>query len=230
MRASTLTALAQAATDKTALVLAVDLATGDEDLFDAARLDAESSPRAEAARQALADDRSQTVTLDGREVFFNVFNPPLELLIVGAVHIAQALAPMARIAGYAVTIIDPREAFAADERFPGVRLLAEWPDTALTARRVGPRTAIVTLTHDPKLDDAALLPALRSQAFYIGALGSRKTQLARRNRLARAGLSEAEIDRLNGPVGLAIGAKSPAEIAISILAQMTAFLRGGQVR
>ena len=147
------------------------------------------------------------------------------MIIVGAVHIAQPLARMAALAGYDVTIVDPRRAFASEDRFPGVTLLSEWPDDVL--RDLGPdhRTAVVTLTHDPKIDDPALIMALRAPVFYIGALGSTRTHAGRLKRLRAEGFSEAELERIEGPVGLNISARSPAEIAVAILAQVTQFLR-----
>lgn len=160
--------------------------------------------------------------LAGQRCFILVRNPPPRVLIVGAVHITQALAPMAALAGYEVTVIDPRGAFATVDRFPGVALSDDWPDDAVKGLRPDLRTAVVTLTHDPKLDDPALIAALQSDAFYIGALGSRKTHAARLERLGAAGFDAAALARIHGPAGLAIGAKSPAEIAISVLAQLTA--------
>ena len=179
----------------------------------------------EAAREVLRGDACAHSEEGGRSWFLQPHNPPLRMLIVGAVHIAQPLAAMAALAEYAVTIVDPRQAFATQERFPHVALSGEWPDQAL--RSLGPdaRTAVVTLTHDPKLDDPALLVALRSPAFYVGALGSRKTHAARLARLRELGLSEAELARIHAPVGLDVGARSPAEIAVSILAQVTQRLR-----
>ncbi len=174
---------------------------------------------------AVRDDRSTTVETPGGPVFIEVFNPPLRCFVVGAVHIAQPLAQMAALAGYAVTIIDPRSAFASELRFPGIALSTEWPDDAMAVLRPDRRTAIVTLTHDPKIDDPALTAALRSEAFYIGALGSRKTHASRCQRLTEAGFTPADLARIHGPVGLNIGALSPAEIAVSILAQITATLR-----
>jgi len=176
-------------------------------------------------RPMLRRDQSGTVEIEGRRLFVQCSNPPPRLLIVGAVHIAQALAPMASLAGYGVTVIDPRRAFATDSRFPGIDMRGDWPDEAMAELAPDRRTAVVTLTHDPKLDDPALQTALRSPAFYIGALGSKKTHAARQGRLARAGFSPEEIARINGPVGLSIGALSPAEIAVSILAQITAVRR-----
>jgi xanthine dehydrogenase accessory factor len=178
------------------------------------------------ARGALTADESGTVEAGGKRYFLHVQNPALRLILVGAVHIAQALAPMAGLAGYAVTVIDPRRAFATDARFPDLTLIAEWPDEAMARMTLDRRTAVVTLTHDPKLDDPALQMALKSDAFYIGALGSKRTHAKRLERLKEAGLSDAQCARIHGPVGLDIGALSPAEIAVSILAQITAVLRG----
>ena len=152
-------------------------------------------------------------------------NPPLKLIVVGAVHIAQPLLSMARLSGYDATLVDPRDAFAADARFPGERIVREWPDEALAGLGLDARTAVVTLTHDTKLDDPAIRVALKSDIFYLGCLGSKKTHGKRVERLTEAGFSEAEIARIHGPVGLDIGAKSPAEIAISIMGQMTERLR-----
>ncbi|MFZ2468959.1 MAG: XdhC family protein [Parvibaculum sedimenti] len=178
-----------------------------------------------AANEALASDKGRIVAASDGEWFLNVFNPPLRLIIVGAVHIAQPLARIAALAGYDVTVIDPRTAFASEDRFPGIRLVTNWPDESMAAEAPDTRTAVVTLTHDPKLDDPALHAALKSPCFYIGALGSKKTHASRMERLTAAGFDEAARARIHGPVGLSIGAKSPAEIAISIMAQITEKLR-----
>ena len=178
-----------------------------------------------AIRKAQAEDRSTIIDTADGPVFVEVFNPRLRCIIVGAVHIAQPLARMASLAGYLVTVVDPRTAFASDARFPDVGLSTDWPDEALEKLKPNRRTAVVTLTHDPKLDDPALATALRSDAFYIGALGSKKTHAARLKRLTAQGFGEAELERIHGPIGLDIGAISPAEIAIAILAQMTRVLR-----
>ncbi|WP_336097272.1 XdhC family protein [Roseovarius sp. CH_XMU1461] len=161
---------------------------------------------------------------DGR--FVTIHNPSLRLIVVGAVHIAQALVPMARIAGYDVVIVDPRESFASAARFPGERLVDDWPDEALAALGIDARTAVVVLSHDPKIDDPALMAALRSEAYYIGALGSTRSRDKRAVRLGLLGASAEEIARIQGPVGLDIGAATPAEIAVSTLAEMIAVLRG----
>lgn len=159
--------------------------------------------------------------------FIAIHNPPLRMIVVGAVHIAQALLPMARVCGYDPTLIDPRGAFGAEARFPGEVISDDWPDEAMIALKPDARTAVVTLTHDPKLDDPALLAALASPAFYIGCLGSTRTHAKRLDRLRAAGVTDAQIARLKAPVGLDIGAKSPAEIAVSIMAQITQTLRRG---
>lgn len=179
----------------------------------------------EAARAALLEDKPRTIETEQGPLFLNVFNPPLRLVLVGAVHIAQALVPMAQFAGYEVAVIDPRSAFGSEQRFPGVWLSNDWPDEAMALLKPDLRTAVVTLTHDPKIDDPALQAALKSDAFYIGALGSKKTHAARLERLLAAGFGPDDMARIHGPVGLAIGAKSPAEISISILAQITQALR-----
>jgi xanthine dehydrogenase accessory factor len=167
---------------------------------------------------AVRDDRSALDPHANR--FIQVFNPPLRLVVVGAVHIAQQLVPLAVAAGYDVTVVDPRRAWASGERFPGIALITDWPGEAMQALSPDHRTAVVTLTHDPKLDDPALAAAVSSPAFYIGALGSRRTQERRLERLRDQGFDAAALARIHGPVGLAIGAKSPAEIAIAILAQI----------
>ena len=174
--------------------------------------------------KALVQDRSMSVEAEGERYFLQVQIPPRRLIVVGAVHIAQSLVPMAAIAGYAVTVVDPRGAFATEARFPNVMLSTDWPDDALTALDPDRRTAIVTLTHDPKLDDPALSVALRSDAFYIGALGSKRTHARRVDRLREAGFTDKDIARIHAPIGLGIGAISPAEISLSILGQITQVL------
>ncbi|MHA1528351.1 MAG: XdhC family protein [Alphaproteobacteria bacterium] len=178
----------------------------------------------EAAPDRFAADRSGFDEADPAR-FIAIHNPPLRLAVVGAVHIAQPLLVMAGVAGYDVTLIDPREAFASAGRFPGGRLVHDWPDAALAAHGLDARTAVVVLTHDPKLDDPALDAALRSPVFYIGALGSKRTHAKRVVRLTEAGFTEARIARIDAPIGLDLGSRSPAEIAVAILAQMTERLR-----
>jgi len=179
-----------------------------------------------AAAAPLAIEDARMVDLAGETWFLQLEAPAPRLLIVGAVHIAQALAPMAAIVGFAPTILDPRRSFATAERFPGVTLRQDWPDAAMDALAPDARTAIVALTHDPKLDDPALDRALRSESFFIGALGSRKTHAARLQRLAALGHAQDSLARIRGPVGLAIGARTAAEIALSILAELVAARRG----
>lgn len=216
-------ALQAARATLTPVVLVRHLPSGGELLLDEARALAGDLAAKDdlltAARAALAEDRSR-LREDGAH-FLQVFSPPPRLLVVGAVHIAQALVPMAQLLGYGVVVIDPRHAWASAARFPGITLTHDWPDEALAALRPDRRSAVVTLTHDPKLDDPALIRALRSPAFYLGALGSRRTHEKRRQRLLEAGLTDGDIARIDAPVGLAIGAKSPAEIAVSILARIT---------
>lgn len=183
-----------------------------------------------AVEKAFAEDRSTTVETPSGAVFIEVFNPSLRCFIVGAVHIAQPLARMAAMLDYRVTVIDPRTAFATDARFPEIELSTEWPDEALQRLKPDKRSAVITLTHDPKLDDPALAEALKSQAFYIGALGSRKTHAARLRRLGELGFKDADFERIHGPVGLNIGAISPAEIAVAILGQVTSVLRADRLR
>jgi len=224
MRRETLASLNEARRAGRAIVRATDIKTGDEIVLDPM---SDVTPLGTAAAQAARADQSTTIELDGRSWFLAVYNPPLDLVIVGAVHIAQPLARMAALTGYGVRVIDPRTSFATQERFPDVQLSHDWPDDALAKVPLGPRSALVALTHDPKVDDPALTAALHSDCFYIGALGSKKTHAARLARLEQNGFSTEQLARICGPAGLAIGAKSPAEIAVSILAQMTATLRQG---
>jgi xanthine dehydrogenase accessory factor len=179
----------------------------------------------EAAKVALGRDKGGKVEAHGASWFIQPFNPPLRLVVVGAVHIAQALVPMAQLAGYDVTVVDPRRAFASDARFPQVALRHDWPDEAMRELAPDRRTAVVTLTHDPKIDDPALEGALASPAFYVAALGSKRTHGARVDRLKEHGFTNAQIARIHGPAGLSLGAVSPAEIAISVMAEMTQVLR-----
>ena len=183
-------------------------------------------PLWDQAKARLASDQSGF----NEDWFLAAHNPPLRMAVVGAVHIAQALAPMARLAGYDLAVVDPRDAFASEARFPDARLMAGWPDEALAEFGLDTRTAVVTLTHDPKLDDPAIMAALRSDAFYLGCLGSKRTHAKRVDRLREAGFSDADIARIHTPVGADIGAKTPAEIAVSILAQITERLRRPETR
>ena len=213
---------------KRVFALVTNLKSGEQTVFYGKQIIKEFSFGSEiglAVAAALDADESGIAESGGNRFFIQVHNPPLRLLIVGAVHIAQALAPMAALTGYGVTIIDPRRAFATDSRFPDMAKCSAWPDEAMAELKPDRRTAVVTLTHDPKLDDPALEAALRSDAFYIGALGSRKTHASRLARLTAAGFDEAALARIHGPVGLSINAESPGEIAVAILAQITAVRR-----
>jgi xanthine dehydrogenase accessory factor len=212
---------------KRPVVLMTRLPEGEQRLLDphGAAPDGVTPTLFDAARIAAARDEASTIEEDGATIFLQPFNPPLRLILVGAVHIAQPLARMAALAGFATVVVDPRSAFATDERFPGVERSTEWPDKALAAIAPDSRTAVVTLTHDPKLDDPALDVALRSSAFYVGCLGSGKTHAGRLERLKRRGFTAADLDRLHGPVGLRINARSPGEIAVSILAEIIQQLR-----
>jgi xanthine dehydrogenase accessory factor len=180
-----------------------------------------------AMREALRNDRNTTLDTPEGRVFIQVFSPPRRCFVIGAVHIAQHLVPMLIATDYQPIVIDPRGAWATAARFPGVELSTEWPDEALERLKPDRATAIVTLSHDPKIDDPALIAALRSEAFYIGALGSRRNHARRLQRLAEAGFGENQLARIKGPIGLNIGAVSQAEIAVSIIAEITQVLRQG---
>ncbi len=199
-----------------AAVLANGRTDGDLDIGDGLKAQMEA---------ALAKGQSRLVEEAGRRVFIQVLVPRLRLAIVGAGHISQYLTSMAAMAGFDVTVIDPRTLYASPQRFPGATISHEWPDEALAEMGLDKGSAVVALSHDPKLDEPALATALRSEAFYVGGLGSRKTQGQRRERLKGEGFTDADIDRIHGPVGLDIGALSPAEIAVSIVAEMIDVLR-----
>lgn len=233
MKSAILESLLQARKAKASATLVTDLESGAQTLVadGVASGDVELGPALQHfVEDALAADKGMTADLNGKRYFVQVFNPPRRLIIVGAVHAAQVLAPMAALAGYEVIVVDPRGAFATEVRFPQVTLNTEWPDDALEGLDIDRRTAVVTLTHDPKLDDPALKVALRKEPFYIGALGSRKTHAKRVERLSAAGFSNRDIERIHAPVGLDIGAISPAEIAVSIVAEMTSVLHQKPVR
>jgi xanthine dehydrogenase accessory factor len=222
MTPETAAALAAVRAGKRAVVLATRLPTGEQHLLPDARLSAELN---KAAEDVLATDRSGTVSIGDTQWFLQAHNPPLRLIVIGAVHIAQALTRLAAPLGIACIVVDPRTGLATGDRFPGIDLILDWPDTALDGLAPDGRSAIVALTHDPKLDDPALERALASPAFYIGALGSRKSHAARLARLAAAGHDPGSLARIRGPVGLAIGAVTAPEIALSIMAEIVAVLR-----
>ncbi|MCP8940451.1 XdhC family protein [Alsobacter sp. SYSU M60028] len=223
MKLALLTALNAERAARRATVVVTDVATGAQRMVREA--DIAADPLAELLGQALRAGKSRMAQTPQGEVFLAVQVPPVRIVVTGAVHISQALAPMAKLLGHDIAIVDPRTAFATPERFPRVELHAEWPDEVLPRIGVDRYTAFVALTHDPKIDDPALAIALRSECFYIGALGSRKTHGARVQRLKDAGFSDAQIARIHAPIGLPIGAISPAEIALSIMGEITASLR-----
>jgi xanthine dehydrogenase accessory factor len=225
MKIALLNALNEERAARRAAVVVTALESGEQRLVKAADI-AKDELRA-ALETRLRSGKSGTEETPNGKVFLTVFVPPARLVITGAVHISQELAPMAQRLGYDVTIVDPRTAFATPERFAGIKLLAEWPDKVLPELRIDAHTAFAALTHDPKIDDPALLHALSKDCFYVGALGSRKTHAARLERLKSQGANEAQLARIHAPIGLDIGAVSPAEIAVSILAEVTARLRLG---
>ena len=206
-----------------AAVVVTEIATGEQRLVKAA--DVARDPLRQAIERRIRNGQSGVEDTPAGKFFVAVHVPPKRLVITGAVHISQALAPIAALLGYDVTIIDPRTAFASIERFPDVKVIAEWPDIALPPLGIDHYTAFVALTHDPKIDDPALTHALSRDCFYIGALGSKKTHARRVERLKAQGISEAAIGRIHAPIGLKIGAVSPAEIAVAIMGEITARLR-----
>lgn len=209
--------------DRQAVIMLTDLADGRNRLV--MKGDPATGDLGSAIAKAFLTARSGVVEADGQRFFLNVHVPSPRMVIIGAVHISQALAPMARMAGFEVKVVDPRTAFATPERFENVDLVADWPEDALKDRPLDAFTALVAVTHDPKIDDWPLISALKAEAFYVGALGSRKTHARRVERLTEAGLSDGDIGRIAAPIGLGIGAQSPEEIAVAILAQIIAALR-----
>jgi xanthine dehydrogenase accessory factor len=206
-----------------AAIVVTDVASGAQRLVK--RADLAGDPLKDLLEKHLRMGKSGMAETPQGRVFLTVHVPPPRLVVTGAVHISQALAPMAKLAGYDVTIVDPRTAFASIERFPDVKVIADWPDAALPPLNIDHYTAFVALTHDPKIDDPALTHALARECFYIGALGSKKTHARRIERLKAQGISDAQLARIHSPIGLAIGAVSPAEIAVAIIGEITARLR-----
>jgi xanthine dehydrogenase accessory factor len=223
VKLDTLRALNAERAARRALVLVTNIESGEQRLVKAA--DIAKDPFKDVLEKCLRMGKSGMEETPQGRVFLTVYVPSPGLVITGAVHISQTLAPIGRLLGYDVTIVDPRTAFATIERFPDVKVFAEWPDVMLPQLHIDHYTAFVALTHDPKIDDSALMHALARHCFYIGALGSKKTHAKRIARLKEAGLSEADIARIHAPIGLAIGAVSPAEIAVSIMAEITQRLR-----
>ena len=210
-----------------AVAVVTDIASGVQRLVKAN--DVAADPLRDVLEKHFRSGKSGIEDVGEARMFLTVHVPPPKMVITGAVHVSQALAPLARMLGYDVTIVDPRTAFASAERFPDVKVIAEWPDIALPALKIDRYTAFVALTHDPKIDDPALLHAFKSDCFYIGALSSKKTHAKRMARLKEQGASDADLARIHAPIGLNIGAVSPSEIAVSIMAEITAKLRQGGV-
>jgi xanthine dehydrogenase accessory factor len=218
-----LTALNNERAARRAAIVVTDVASGTQRLVKGA--DVAGDPLEDLLEKHLRMGKSGMAESPQGRVFLTVHVPPPRLVVTGAVHISQALAPMAKLAGYDVTIVDPRTAFASSERFPDVKVIADWPDAALPPLAIDHYTAFVALTHDPKIDDPALTHAMARDCFYIGALGSRKTHARRIERLKAQGIADAQLARIHSPIGLAIGAVSPAEIAVAIIGEITARLR-----
>jgi xanthine dehydrogenase accessory factor len=223
MKSATLARLQAERAAKRAVVLLTRLSDGAQLLWPGDEMPAEL---VEASKAALGSEEAGNVTLDGDSWFIHPHNPPLRIIVVGAVHIAQAMSPMAAPLGFSMVVVDPRRAFANEERLPGITLSTDWPDEAMAALAPDARTAVVTLTHDPKLDDPALDAALKSEAFYIGALGSRRTHAKRVARLTELGHGAEAMGRIHAPVGLNIEAITAPEIALSIMAEIVAARRG----
>ncbi len=228
MRPDLLSALNAARRDRRAAVLVTEIPGGAQRLVTPDTLAAD--PLHEAIDAALRSGKSGLVEHDGVSSFLTVQVPPVRIVVIGAVHISQALAPMAKLAGFDMTIIDPRTAFATPERFPDVPVIAEWPETVLPPMKIDRYTAIACFTHDPKIDDPALEEALRAECFYVGALGSRKTHAKRLERLAAKGFTSADFARIRAPIGLDIGAVTPSEIAVSVLGEIILALRKKALR
>jgi xanthine dehydrogenase accessory factor len=223
VKIDTLSALNTERAARRAAIVVTDTATGEQRLVKAA--DVTGDPLRQVLEKHIRSGKSGMEETPQGKVFLTVHVPPPKLVITGAVHISQALAPMAKMLGYDVTIVDPRTAFASTERFPDVNVIAEWPDVALPPLGIDRYTAFCALTHDPKIDDPALTHALSRDCFYIGALGSKKTHARRVERLKAAGVGDNEVARIHSPIGLDIGAVSPSEIAVAILGEITARLR-----
>ena len=232
MKSRYIDAVIAANAESRTVALATELKSGAQLFFDGEQIEGDlalDEMSLGAVREALRADRNISLDTPQGRVFVQVFSPPRRCFVIGAVHVAQPLVPMLIATDYKPIVIDPRGAWATEARFPGVELSSEWPDEALERMKPDRSSAIVALTHDPKIDDPGLIAALRSPAFYIGALGSRRTHAKRLERLAAEGFGENELSRIHGPVGLNIGGVSHAEVAVSIIAEMTQVLRRGEV-
>ncbi len=225
MDAAVLSAINKARASRKPLAVITDIKTGEQQLVSPGS--EVGGALGEEVASRMKSGKSGVVNIDNVETFIQVHVPSSRLVIIGAVHISQALVPMAQACGFDVTVIDPRTAFASAERFPDVKLLAEWPQEVLAEQPLDAYTALVAVTHDPKIDDMPLQYALAADCFYIGALGSRKTHGKRLTRFAEVGLDEDAVSRIHAPIGLDIGAASPAEIAVSIMAEIIRSLRQG---
>ena len=228
MRLDLLKILNEERAARRATVLITNTQSGEQRLVKGA--DIAGDALAEHLDAALRMGKSRSIEVDGQTYFLTVQAPPARIICIGAVHISQALAPMAKLSDFDLTIIDPRTAFATPERFPDVRLLAQWPQEVLPDLKLDRYTAVCLLTHDPKIDDPALIAALRAECFYIGALGSRKTHARRVERMMAEGFAEADLKRIHAPIGLDIGSVSPAEIAVSVIGEIIAALRKKPLR
>ena len=232
MKSKYLDAVLAANTEGRSVALATDLKSGAQLFLDGDQIEGNlelDEMSLGAMREALRADRNISLDTTQGRVFVQVFSPPRRCFVIGAVHIAQPLVPMLAACDYKPIVIDPRGAWATEARFPGVELSSEWPDEALERMKPDRSSAVVALTHDPKIDDPGLIVALRSPAFYIGALGSRRTHAKRLERLTKEGFGENELSRIHGPIGLHIGGVSQAEVAVSIVAEMTQVLRRGEI-
>jgi xanthine dehydrogenase accessory factor len=232
MKSQFLDAVLAANTEGRSVALATDLKSGAQLYLDGDQVEGNlelDEMSLGAMREALRADRNISLDTTQSRIFVQVFSPPRRCFVIGAVHIAQPLVPMLAACDYKAIVIDPRGAWATEARFPGVELSSEWPDEALERMKPDRSSAVVALTHDPKIDDPGLIVALRSPAFYIGALGSRRTHAKRLERLAKEGFGENELSRIHGPIGLNIGGVSQAEVAVSIVAEMTQILRRGEL-
>ena len=228
MKREVITRLQELRTEKRALALVTRLVDGQQTLVSEHEVEGELGLKEDTLsiiRQRIVEDLSGVIPEGDAELFVRVYNPPLRLILVGAVHVSQVLIPIAALLGFDVSVIDPRTAFASDARFPTVTMLTDWPDQAMRALQPDHRTAVVTLTHDPKLDDPALREVLLSDAFYIGSLGSRKTHASRLERLRAEGVDEKALARIHAPVGIHLGGRRPAEIALAIMAEIIQTLR-----